>query len=33
MADFSRPVGARDNYSGLEFGVSLGWLFARGRHD
>ena len=30
MADFSRPVGARDNYSGLDVGVSLGWLFGRG---
>jgi caspase domain-containing protein len=31
MMDFSRPVGPRDNYSGPEFGVSLGWLFGRGR--
>jgi hypothetical protein len=31
MVDFSQPVGARDNYSGPEFGVSIGWLFGRGR--
>jgi hypothetical protein len=33
MLDFSRPVGARDNYSGLEFGLSIGRLFGRGRTD
>ena len=31
MADFSKPVGGRDNYSGPELGMSLGWLFGRGR--
>ena len=31
MADFSRPVGGRDNYSGPEIGMSLGWLFGHGR--
>ena len=30
MADFSEPVGARDNYSGFQFGVNIGWLFGRG---
>jgi Caspase domain len=31
MADFSRPVGSRNNLSGPEFGLSLGWLFGHGR--
>ena len=31
MADFARPVGARDNYSGPQFGVTLGFLFGKGR--
>jgi hypothetical protein len=31
MADFSEPVGTRDNYSGPEVGVSFGWLFGHGR--
>jgi len=31
MADFERPLGSRDNYSGPEFGVSFGWLFGHGR--
>jgi hypothetical protein len=31
MADFSEPVGTRDNYSGPELGVSFGWLFGHGR--
>ena len=31
MADFSTPVGGRDNYSGPEVGLSLGWLFGKGR--
>jgi len=30
MVDFSEPVGARDNYSGFQLGVSIGWLFGRG---
>jgi hypothetical protein len=30
MADFSDPIGARDNYSGFQFGVKLGWLFGAG---
>lgn len=30
MADFSEPVGARDNYSGFGASVSLGFLFGKG---
>jgi hypothetical protein len=30
MADFSEPIGARDNYSGFQFGLNIGWLFGRG---
>jgi len=30
MADFSEPVGARDNYSGLGATVGLGFLFGKG---
>jgi hypothetical protein len=30
MADFSDPIGARDNYSGFQFGVNIGWLFGKG---
>jgi hypothetical protein len=38
MLDFSDPVGARDNYSGFQLGLSIGWLFGKGspggaRHD
>ena len=31
MADFSKPVGVRDNYSGPELGFTLGVLFGKGR--
>jgi Caspase domain len=31
MADFSRPIGTRDNYSGAEFGFGFGFLFGKGR--
>ncbi len=31
MVDFAEPVGSRDNYSGPELGLSLGWLFGKGR--
>jgi hypothetical protein len=31
MIDFPRPVGVRDNYGGPAIGVSLGWMFGRGR--
>ena len=31
MADFSHPVGVRDNYSGPELGFTLGVLFGKGR--
>jgi hypothetical protein len=27
MADFSQPIGGRDNYSGFELSISFGWLF------
>jgi len=30
MADFSEPMAGRDNFSGFDFGVSLGWLFGKG---
>jgi len=30
MPDFDRPVGIRDNYSGLRATARLGWLFGRG---
>ena len=29
MTDFSEPLGDRLNYSGLEFGVGIAWLFGR----
>jgi len=30
MTDFSRPIGGRDNYSGFELSLSVGWLFGAG---
>jgi len=30
MSDFSQPVGGRDNYSGFELSVGVGWLFGGG---
>jgi hypothetical protein len=30
MADFSRPIGGRDNYSGFQVAVGLGLLFGKG---
>jgi hypothetical protein len=30
MADFSKPIGGRDNYSGFHVAVSLGLLFGKG---
>jgi hypothetical protein len=27
MLDFGEPVGRRDNYSGPQLGVNIGWLF------
>jgi len=30
MADFSDPIGALDNYSGVQFGLNLGWVFGKG---
>jgi hypothetical protein len=31
MADFSRSIGARNNFSGAQFGVNFGFLFGKGR--
>jgi hypothetical protein len=31
MADFSRSIAARDNFSGAEFGFAFGFLFGKGR--
>ncbi len=30
MIDFKENLGGRDNFSGFDFGVSLGWMFGRG---
>jgi hypothetical protein len=30
MADFSAPIGGRDNYSGFELSLSIAWLFGKG---
>ena len=30
MADFSRPIGGRDNYSGFQVATGLGWVFGKG---
>ncbi len=30
MADFSKPIGDRDNYSGFQVSVGIGWLFGKG---
>jgi hypothetical protein len=30
MADFSRPIGGRDNYSGFQVAVGIGFLFGKG---
>jgi hypothetical protein len=30
MTDFSRPIGTRDNYSGFELTLNIGWLFGKG---
>ena len=30
MADFSEPIGARKDYSGLDVGVAIGWMWGRG---
>jgi hypothetical protein len=30
MADFSDPIGKRDNYSGFDLRLSVGWLFGKG---
>jgi hypothetical protein len=31
MQNFSEPVGLRDNFNGPQVGISLGWLFGKGR--
>jgi hypothetical protein len=30
MADFGEPIGKRDNYSGFDLRLSVGWLFGKG---
>jgi hypothetical protein len=30
MADFSAPIGGRNNYSGFELSLSIAWLFGKG---
>jgi hypothetical protein len=30
MADFAEPIGKRDNYSGLDLRLRVGWLFGKG---
>jgi hypothetical protein len=30
MADFAYYIGARDNYSGFQLGLNIGWLFGKG---
>ena len=27
MLDFAEPIGRKDNYSGPQLGVNIGWLF------
>ena len=29
MANFSEPVGLRDNFNGPEVAISIGWLFGK----
>jgi len=31
MAEFSDPIGERDNHSGIHVQLTVGWLFGRGR--
>ena len=33
MADFTQPVGLKNNYNGFGLGVGLGWLFGHGTAD
>jgi hypothetical protein len=30
MADFAETIGKRDNYSGIDLRLSVGWLFGKG---
>jgi hypothetical protein len=30
MVDFSELIGARENYSGFQIGLNLGWVFGKG---
>lgn len=30
MADFSEPIGKRDNFGGFDLRLSVGWLFGKG---
>ena len=32
MVPFAHPVGARSSYDGAEVGLTIGWLFGKGRH-
>jgi hypothetical protein len=32
MVPFEQPVGARSSYDGAEVGLTIGWLFGKGRH-
>ena len=32
MVPFEQPVGARSSYDGVELGLTIGWLFGKGRH-
>jgi len=31
MANFREPVGLRNNFNGPQAGISLGWLFGKGK--
>jgi hypothetical protein len=30
VTDFSEPIGGKKNYSGMEYSVSISWLFGQG---
>jgi Caspase domain len=32
MTDFADPIASTDNFSGLQVGLNVGWLFGRGTH-
>jgi len=31
MSDFATPIFGKDNFSGWEIAIELGWLFGKGR--